>query len=172
LPNNHKDRFIISILLNILGQGMSSRLFVEVREKRGLAYMIRSGSVSYRDAGAVYVQAGLDPARLPTALKVIKVVLARLVGEPVTQNELKNAISSLQGRMALAMENSSTQAEWYSSQFLFSNRIETPEQVVVNLKKVTIKDVQRLAKTIFDFNKMYVATIGPVAKNKLISSLR
>lgn len=171
LPNNHPDRYATSVLLNILGSGMSSRLFVEVREKRGLAYMIRSSSSSYRDVGTVSVQAGLDPARLSEALQVIKAELQRLADEPVTAEELADAKTNIAGHMALSLEDSSNQAEWYARHFLFGTTIETPEQVVLKYKKVTIKDVQRMAKQLFDFKHMRLAAIGSVPKNTIIKML-
>ena len=168
LPNNHPERFAASIMLNILGAGMSSRLFVEVREKRGLAYMVRSGSTNYRDAGLAYVQAGLDPARLPEAFTVIKAELHRISHEPVTAAELRDAKSSLEGRLALNLEDSSAQAEWYSKQFMFGREIETPDDVVKKLKKVTVQDVQKVAARLFNMELMRVAVVGNLSKEKVL----
>lgn len=172
LPDYHPDRFAASILLNILGVGMSSRLFVEVREKRGLAYMVRSSSTGFRDVGVACVQAGLDPARLPEAFKVIKAELERIAAEPVTMEELRDAKSSLEGRLALSLEDSSAQAGWFAKQFLFSKKIETPEDVVKGLKKVTIADVQRVAARIFKLSEMRLAMIGNLSKEKVLEIIK
>lgn len=169
IPNNHPDRFALSLLLNILGVGMSSRLFVEVREKRGLAYMVRAGSGSYRDVGLCYIQAGLDPARLPEALKVIDTELARLVKEPVTKEEITNAKTSIAGRLALSWEDSSTQAEWFAKEFLFGKKIETPDEIVKKINKVTIAQIHTMAKKIFQRDAMRVAAIGPVTREQVLN---
>ena len=168
LPNDHADRFTASILLNILGGGMSSRLFVEVREKRGLAYMIRAGSTSFRDVGVISIQAGLDPSRLFEALQVIKAEVERIAKEPVTEEELNNAKTSLAGRLALGLEDSSAQAEWYGKQVLFNAKINLPRGVVEKLNKVTVKDVQKLAERLLVSPEMRLAIIGPVSKADVI----
>lgn len=168
LQNDHPDRFASSVLLNILGGGMSSRLFVEVREKRGLAYMIRASSMSFRDVGAATIQAGLDPSRLFEALQVIKAEVERIAKEPVTLEELNNAKTNLAGRLALSLEDSSTQAEWYGKQFLFNKKISLPKNVIDNLNKVTVKDVQRLAKQFFAMSEMRLAIIGPLSKASVV----
>jgi predicted Zn-dependent peptidase len=171
LPNNHKDKFAATLLLNILGSGMSSRLFVEVREKRGLAYMVSAGAANYRDTGAVYVQAGLDPARLKEALAVILAECERLADEPVTSEELKNAKSAISGGLALGLENSRVQAEWYAKQFLFNTKIETPDYALAKLNKVTVAQVQAVAKNLFKRSELRLALIGKVKKDDVLSYL-
>ncbi len=172
LPLNHPDRHALAVLSTILGGGMSSRLFVEVREKRGLAYMIRSGSSNYRDAGTTYVQAGLDASRLPEAIKTIRGEVSRIALEPVTAKELADAKSSMSGRMTLGMEDCSAQAEWFAKQFWFADKVQTYEEVLQKINKVTIADVQKVAKKIFDWNQVRVAVIGTVKKADLIKLLK
>lgn len=169
LHNEHPDRYTASILLSILGVGMSSRLFVEVREKRGLAYMVRAGSTSYRDVGVNHIQAGLDPARLFEAMQVIKAEIVRMCQEPVTVEELENAKSNLAGRLALSLEDSSTQAEWYGKQFLFNKKIELPEETMRKMEKVTREDIQRVAKKLFNMDEMRVSVIGPLPKAQVVA---
>ncbi len=174
IPNNHPDRFAASILLNILGAGMSSRLFVEVRERRGLAYMVHAASTSYRDVGLVYAQAGLDPARLKEALAVIQTEMMRMTTEPVSRSELKDAKSSMAGALALKLENSGFQAQWYAKEFIFSPTIETPEWVMTQIKKVTAAEVQRVAKKLFVGSQTRLAVIGPVgtvSKEKIMKMI-
>lgn len=172
LALGHPDRYALVVLLNILGGGMSSRLFVEVREKRGLAYMVRAGSSNYRDVGTAYIQAGLDPSRLPDAVAVIKEELKKICDELVSAKELIDAKTSISGRMTLGMEDSSAQAEWYAKQFWFANKIETFEQVLQKINKVTPKDVQRIAKKIFDWKQIRVAAIGPLKKQDIIKLIK
>ncbi len=172
IPDNHPDRFAVSILLNILGTGMSSRLFVEVREKRGLAYTVHAGSALYRDAGTLYVQAGLDPARFPEALAVIKTEIMRMTTEPILEQELRNAKTSMAGSLALRLESSNFQAQWYAKEFVFAPRIETPEYMIAQLKKVTIKEVQRVAKKLFVPPAMRLAVIAPFSKSHVLKMLK
>jgi len=172
LPLNHPDRYVLSVLLNILGGTMSSRLFVEVREKRGLAYMVRAGASNFRDVGTAYVQAGLDNSRLSEALKVIKIELQKISSELVSTKELSEAKSNISGRMTLGMEESNAQAEWFAKQYWFADKMETYEQVIKKINKVTAKDVVRLAKQIFVWEKLRMAAIGPVNKEQLIKILK
>lgn len=171
LPHNHPDRFALSVLLNILGGTMSSRLFVEVREKRGLAYMVRAGGQAYRDAGVVQIQAGLDPGRLSEALKVIKTEVKRIAEEKVTADELSDAKNNFAGRTVLALEDSSAQADWFAKQFLFNKQMETYEDVLKKIKKVTAADVLRVAKRLLVWKKVRLAVIGPVKKTEVIKML-
>lgn len=168
LPNNHVDRYALSVLLTILGGGMSSRLFIEVREKRGLAYMVRAGSSSFRDTGLCYIQAGLDPKRLGEAVKVIKDELHKIAVEEVSAQELRDAKSSITGRLALNMEDSSSQAEWYAKQFFFTSKICTPEEVSRKVKQVTIQQVQKVARDLFVWDQMRLAIISPYSKDKVL----
>lgn len=172
IKHNHPDRYAASVLLNILGGGMSSRLFVEVREKRGLAYVINVGGASFRDVGVANVQIGLDPSRLDEALKVIRQELVKLKDEPVSAKELENAKSNIAGRLALGMEDSSAQAQWFARQFWFSNKMETFETYIQKIKKVTAKDVKRLAGKIFDFDQMRLAVVGPESKEKILQVIK
>lgn len=172
LPLNHPDRHAASMLLHILGGGMSSRLFEEVREKRGLAYMIRMGNSVFRDVGSVYVQAGLDPARMAEAVKTIRFELNKIATEPVTTKELADAKSSVSGRMTLGMEDCSAQAEWFAKQFWFANKVQTYEEVLEKINKVTVADVQRVAKKFFDWNQARTAVIGTIKKADLIKILK
>lgn len=172
LNNTDKNRYAASLMINILGVGMSSRLFVEVREKRGLAYMVRAGSTSFRDVGSVHVQAGLDPSRLTEALQVIKAEITRMANEPVTDEELANAKSNISGRLALSLEDSSTQAEWFGKQFLFNDKIQLPEEVIKKINAVTKKDIQKIAKQIFDMEQLRLAIISPLPKEKVIDMVK
>ncbi len=171
LAYEDKRCYAAALLLNILGGGMSSRLFMEVREKRGLAYMVRAGSANYRDTGTVYVQAGLDVGRLEEAVKVIKLELTKISQNLVQPHELEEAKNNLIGRLTLAGEDSSTHAEWYSRQFLFFKKIESPFQFSNKLKKVTAKEVLNVAKDLFDFKQARLAVIGPSKKEDVLKML-
>lgn len=169
---NHADRYALSVLSTILGGGMSSRLFIEVRERRGLAYMVRSSIGTYRETGTFYVQAGLDPARIREAYKVIKDEFNKIIDTPVHAKELEDAKNNIAGSLALQMEDSHAQANWFAEKFLFASKMETYEQVVRQLKEVTIQDVQRVARKVLDFRKMRIAAIGSFDKAKFLSYLK
>lgn len=163
----HGDRYAATILLNILGGGMSSRLFVEVREKRGLAYMVTTGAMGFRDVGGIYIQAGLNALRLDEALQVIKTEVNKIKTEPVSQKELADAKSNIIGHLALAFENSGVQAEWYAKNFLFEGRLKAPEELIKKLKKVTAAQVRQVAQKYLDFKKARLAVIGPMSKSEV-----
>ncbi|MDO8509897.1 MAG: pitrilysin family protein [bacterium] len=171
LAYKDKKSYTAAVMLCILGGGMSSRLFVEVREKRGLAYMVRAGAGSYLDCGVVQIQSGLDPVRLNEALATIKSELNKIASVPVSKKELQNAKNSLIGRLALALEDSSTQAERTAKQFWFLNKLESFEEVKRKINAVEIKGVQSIAKQFFDWKKMHLAVIGSVKKEDIIKML-
>lgn len=171
LRHGHPEEYTLGILMNILGGTMSSRLFVEVREKRGLAYMVRAGASTFRDSGLCYVQAGLDPNRLQEALKVIKDELHKIATEKVTVQELRNAQNNIAGRVTLAMEDSSAQADWCAKGFLFNIKIETPEEVLRKYKRVTVDQVYKVAQKLLHWDQVRIAAIGPFTKEKIISLL-
>ncbi len=171
LRHGHPEEYALGILMNILGGTMSSRLFVEVREKRGLAYMVRSGSSAFRDSGLCYVQAGLDPGRMQEALKVVKDELHRIATEKVSLQELHNAQNNIVGRMTLAMEDCGAQAEWCAKDFFFNSGVETPEETMRKYKKVTINQVYKVAHKLLVWDQMRLAAIGPFTKEKVLTLL-
>ncbi len=155
-------RAIALALLNlILGGTMSSRLFIEVRERRGLAYSIQSGVNHYQEVGNLVIEAGLDKTRLAEAVQVILVELEKLKKDGVTGDELKWAKENFQGRFVLSCENSNFQADWYGKQALLMKKIETPEQKLKKLRAVSAADIQKIAQQVFDRRKLKMAVIGP-----------
>jgi predicted Zn-dependent peptidase len=167
----HPDSVAIDLLATILGGGMSSRLFTEVREKRGLAYMVSASTTKYRDAGIVYVRAGIDPSRLTEAMKVIQDELHKISERGVTELELKNAQNYLIGHMALELEDSFSQANWFAEKQLFAPKIETYDHVVKKIKKVTLQQVNRLTKRLFKSEEMRVGAIGPFTKDQFLNMI-
>jgi len=169
LAYQNKKLYAAMVMLNILGGGMSSRLFVEVREKRGLAYMVRAGMGSFRDCGAVQVQAGLDPARLEEAVLTICTEIKKIASAAVSKKELNDAKNNLIGRLALALEDSGVQAERTAKQFWFLPKVEDFSEVKKKVKLVTVSEVQKIAEELFDFSRMRLAVIGPLNKEKVLS---
>lgn len=153
--------FALTLLNIILGGTMSSRLFTEVRERRGLAYMVRSGLNNYQDIGNLVIQAGLDKNRLAEALKVILKELKKMKEKGVTAAELKMAKENIAGRLILNLEDSSAQAEWYGRQALLMKKIMTPEERLKKYQTTTLKDIKEAAENIFKLPQLRLAVIGP-----------
>ncbi|TAN33055.1 insulinase family protein [Patescibacteria group bacterium] len=168
---NDPIRYANAVLLTVLGSGMSSRLFVEVREKRGLAYMIHAGGVSHNETGVITINAGLDSNRLGEALSVIKSELKKIADKGISKKELDDAKTNISGRMALSMENSSAVAEWFARQHWFADKIETPEQQLEKIERVTAGQVRGAARRFFDWKRMRLAVIGPKSKEEILKLL-
>lgn len=157
----HKDAAALKVLAIILGGTMSSRLFLEVRERRGLAYSISCGTNPYQDCGNVTVHSGLAKERFHDAMKVIVAQLKRIKDKPVTSEELTRAKEYFKGRMVLNMEDSSRLADWYARQQLLQRRVETPRARIQKMFEVTKQDVQRVANDVFKRSGAAIAVIGP-----------
>ncbi|MEK7655186.1 MAG: pitrilysin family protein [Patescibacteria group bacterium] len=158
---SHEDAPVASLLADILGGSMSSRLFIEIRERRGLCYSIRASHESLQDTGVFSVTAGLDKKRFPEAVKAIMNEVRSMARKPVPLTEIRRAKDHVRGSIMLAFEDSATQASWYGRQWTFLKRLETPEEKLKRLEKVSAKDIQRVAKKIFDSKRMAAAVIGP-----------
>ncbi|MBI4994347.1 insulinase family protein [Candidatus Peregrinibacteria bacterium] len=169
LNHNSKHNPALGVLNTILGGSMSSRLFIKIRERLGLAYMVRSGVDSYRDTGYFYIRAGLDAKNIKRAIKVSKQEMEKILEKGVTDRELKDAKTHIRGGLALAMEDSSAQASWYAKEALFRDEIKTPEERLQEIEAVTNKDIKTVADKLFDFKKMRVAVIGEVETVKLLN---
>jgi len=168
LAHGHKDEAVLSVMNTILGGSMSSRLFITVRERNGLAYMVKSGSQPFMDTGYMYIRAGLDPKNINKAVALIKKEIEKISTVAVAKRELADAKTHLRGAMALNFEDSSSQANWYAKEALFSKTIETPEEYLERIDKVTEKDIMRVAKHIFKMSEMRMAIIGNVKKEEVV----
>jgi predicted Zn-dependent peptidase len=163
-----KENSVAAVMHTILGGSMSSRLFIQIRERRGLAYMIRSGMENFRDTGHFFVRAGLDPKNLNKAIDVIKKELEKIMTKGVTKRELADAKTHIRGGLTLALEDSSSQADWYAKQSLFMDKIRTPEEQLKKIDAVTNKQIIALAKRIFKMSEMRVAVIGDITKEDIL----
>ena len=157
----HKDMEALKLLGTILGGTMSSRLFVEVREKRGLCYTVRATVDSYDDVGMFTIRAGLDAKRLHEAMKVIMAEVKKIAKLGVTAKELAMAKDNLRGGILLQLEDSSNRAEFVGRQELFMHEVATPEERMKRFDAVTRGDIARVAKTVLDPKLMSAAGIGP-----------
>lgn len=161
LRRDHPDAWILSVLNAVLGDGMSSRLFLSVREEKGLAYDVSSGLVDYADAGAFEVSAGVDPDRLPAALEAILAELARLRDEPVPQEELDKAKAYLSGGLELRMDETRHLASWIGGQEALHDRVLTLEEALAEVASVSSSDIHRLAGQLFRDEGLRLAVVAP-----------
>lgn len=161
LPRAHPDRFALSLLNTILGDGMSSRLFLSVREDRGLAYDIDSSLAFLQDTGALTVYAGVDVYRATEALEAILTELTQLCETPVSEAELHKAREYTKGRLVLSLEDSYSQAAWVAYQAIFDRPFVTPEDIIRQYEAVTPADIQRVAQHLIQPERYNLAAIGP-----------
>lgn len=157
------DKYAVDIMNTALGRGMSSRLFTEVRERRGLAYSVGSGSSRYRDIGAVSVSAGVTREHQEEALQVIVSELQRIANEPMGDQELQRTKDYAAGSFRLGLETPMSFAQRFGGQLLQDGEIEPPDVTVQRLRAVTAADVQRVATRIFSNAKFSLAVVGPSA---------
>lgn len=165
IPRSDPDRFALRLLNVILGEGMRSRLFQLVREQLGLAYNVESYVSALQDTGAAGVDASVGPDRVEEAIGAILRELDRLRQEPVPEIELRKALDFVKGRLALTMEDSFTVAAWYARQQLLGPEMMNQEQVVKRYEAVQATDIQRLAQTIFQKERLNLAIVGPFSRN-------
>ena len=166
-PRNHKSNPAVAAMNTILGGSMSSRLFIQIRERRGLAYMVRSGVDNFRDTGYFYVRAGLETKNINKALGVIDSELEKIVKKGVTKRELKDAKTHIRGSLTLSLEDSSTQANWYAGESIFKDKIKTPEEKMTEIDNVSNDDIKAVADKIFKLNRKRVAVIGNIKKEEI-----
>ncbi len=159
----YSGRFAQSILSTILGGGMSSRLFIQVRERRGLAYSIHSGMERYQEVGYLSTYAGVDVKRADGAVSVILDEMYKLSSgkAPVSKSELTKAKEFLKGHLALALEDTKDVTSFFADQAMFVKEILTPEEIYKRVDRITIEDVLAEAKKLFVPERLNLAVIGP-----------
>jgi predicted Zn-dependent peptidase len=170
---SHPDRFALSLLSNILGGTMSSRLFLSVRERLGLAYYISSAYESSTDSGYFTVRAGVDtdPKKIEKTVKTIIGEIRKIRDKKVSDKELKKAKDNLRGRTALSLESSDEVASFLVGQELLKREIKKPQEILSEIDKVTVNDILRVAKDIFVDSKLNLAIIGPVEDTGFLEKL-
>ena len=161
LSMTHPDRYALDLLSVVLGDGMSSRLFMEVRERRGLAYDVHSSISAFSDCGALNIAAGVDPKKLYTAVETILSELRKL-REGVPEEELERAKRRMGGRLLLRMEDSRAVAAWAGSQEAMLGEVAGVDEVMGLMGAVTPGDVERVAKGLVAPERLNVAVVGPV----------
>jgi predicted Zn-dependent peptidase len=160
-PLDHPDRYILQVLSTVLGGGMSSRLFTEVRERRGLAYYVHAINHSYTDAGSFYSQAGVDISRIDEAVTTIVDQLKRIVDEPVPPDELEKAKNFAKGRFVLQLENPQGLLLFGLRREVLEGAAVEPDEVLAAIDAVTAEDVERVAREVLGSNALRLALVGP-----------
>ncbi|MDD3679339.1 MAG: pitrilysin family protein [Candidatus Shapirobacteria bacterium] len=160
LSRQDKRRFAQGLLNIILGGGMSSRLFQEIREKRGLCYSINSSTELFNEVGFFEITAGLNKERLAEAIREIKNQLFLLAEKRVKREELDKAKHFFEGKLFLSLEDSYKKAHFYGKQLLLEPDVKSADQVLKIIKSVDESDILSVAKEIFSPEKIKIALVG------------
>lgn len=171
LPLHHPDRHALSLLSIVLGEGMSSRLALELRERLGLCYDVNSYMNSFQDAGAFVLYAGVDPARAGKALAALLHELIRLRDEDVPDQELERAQALTKGRLLLRMEDTRAVCDWIGAQELINGRVLTVDEVAGRIDAVTPADLRRVAERLVVTQQLTLAVVGPFRSDRRFRSL-
>ncbi|PKB71410.1 MAG: hypothetical protein BZY87_06030 [SAR202 cluster bacterium Io17-Chloro-G6] len=170
LSLNHPDRYAFNLMNTILGDGMSSRLFLNLREEQGLAYDVQSSTSSFRDTGSLVVYCGVEPQKTNDAVKTI-VQEFKGMHEPPSEQELHKAKEYSKGRLLLRMEDTRAVASWLGVQELLQDNVRTADEVVDLLDAVNASDVARVSNELLDDSKFRLAVVGPRGGAKALTGL-
>jgi predicted Zn-dependent peptidase len=162
LPQNHPDRYAAYALNTVLGGSMSSRLFQNVREKRGLAYAVFSSLSAYEDTGSLSIYAGCGNDAVAELVDVVIAEVRRLKREPVPVDELRRAKDHLKGSLMLNLESTSSRMSHHARQEIYRDRADGLDEMLAAIERVTIDDVQRVAADLFAPNALGVTVLGDV----------
>jgi predicted Zn-dependent peptidase len=157
----HPDRYALQLLAVVLGGGMSSRLFTEVRERRGLAYYVHAANAAYTDTGSFYTGAGVDVTRIDEAIATIIGELRKVAAEKVPADEFEKAKGYAKGRFVLRLESPQALVQFGLRREVLENETEEPDDVLRELDAITSEDVQRVARDLLDERRLYLAVVGP-----------
>ncbi|OGY89144.1 MAG: hypothetical protein A3B30_01415 [Candidatus Komeilibacteria bacterium RIFCSPLOWO2_01_FULL_52_15] len=160
-PHRHKNLDALTLLSVIMGGTMSSRLFIQIRERKGLAYVIRSSAESFEDTGYFAVHAGLDKSRMDEAIKAIRDELVRMSRHGVSRDELRRAKDNIRGRLILKFERANSYLSYLMGQELLTNRILNLDERLRQLDAVTYDHVNRVARKVVSWKQANLGLIGP-----------
>jgi len=170
-PLNHPEEFKVKLLAVILGGAMSSRLFINLRERNGLAYYVKTSTEFHSDSGYLTTQAGVPVDKVELSIEIIKREYAKLRNELIPEAELTRAKDLLQGRLLLQMEASDNLANWYARQLVQRPDIITPQDFIEKIKAITVQDLQATAQKIFVNEGLNLALIGKTREQELLPLL-
>ena len=156
----------LSLLSGVLGAGMSSRLFIKLREEMGVAYYVRAHNDASLDHGSFQISAGVNNIRTEEVIKEILKECNDLILTKVSEEELNKVKSFIIGNMKMSLEATDDIANFYGGQELMKRELKTLEEKIKEIKKVTAVDIQKMAKVIFKTDNLNLAIIGPFKDNK------
>ena len=162
LPQNHPDRYVAYALNTVLGGSMSSRLFQNVREKRGLAYAVFSSMSAYQDAGSLSIYAGCGNEAVSELVDVVVAELRRVKQEPMGDDELRRAKDHLKGSLMLNLESTSSRMSHHARQEIYRDHADSLDEMLAAIERVTIADAQRLAAQFFSGDSLAATVLGNV----------
>lgn len=172
-PLGHPKKYALEVLSNLLGGSMSSRLFITLRERNGLAYYVRTGVSEYFDAGTLAAQAGVEKKNLPLALKLVLAEFAKIKDEGVGEEELKKAKENLKGHLILGLEDSREVASIYMMHELLENKIESVDTILSKIDAVSSQEIKEVAQELLQTNGLNLAIIGPFKdESQFLSELK
>jgi len=166
----HPKRFTLDLLNVILGEGMSSRLFTEIRDNRGLAYSINSYIEHFLDTGSITISAGVETKNLQVTIKAVLEELSKLK-EIIPESELIRAREFTKGRLLLRMEDSRSVAGWTGGQEILTGNILSVDQVISIIDAITTEELQQTARELFTGNQLRLAVVGPVPQDEPLAEL-
>jgi len=165
-PIEHKDEIILKLLSIILGGSMSSRLFISLRERSGLAYYVRTQAEFYSDTGYLTTMAGVPANKADEAIQIIFDEYKKMKEELVLEEELRRVKDMIKGKSIIQLELSDNVANWYAKQAVIRKSISTPEEYFKKLEEVTAGDIKRVANEVFVNKGLNLAVIGPFKDKK------
>ncbi|MCL6477023.1 MAG: insulinase family protein [Peptococcaceae bacterium] len=172
LPLDHEQIYVFQLVNTVLGGGLSSRLFQEIREQRGLVYSIYSYHSSYHDAGLFCVYAGLSRENMGPVLELIFKEINDIKNNGVSDGELRRAKDQLKGNLLLSLENVNTRMSRLGKSQLYLGKVVSPEEIVQRIEKVTIEDIKNLAGEKLDPDNFAMASVGPWDDCRLLEKAR
>ncbi|MDS1029067.1 pitrilysin family protein [Bacillota bacterium LX-D] len=171
LPQGHDDSYVLMVLNNILGGGLSSRLFQEIREERGLAYSIYSYCTNYFDSGLFTVYAGTSPNKAREVIGLILQEIAKVKQEGVTKEELNKTKEQIKGSLLLGVENVSNRMSRLGRTELCYQRVISAEEVIERTNAVTVEQIITLANELFKADRFSLTTIGPCVEDTYFTQI-
>ncbi|MDW7675536.1 MAG: pitrilysin family protein, partial [Bacillota bacterium] len=171
LPQDSDDIYKVHLINNILGGGLSSRLFQEIREERGLAYSVYSYHSAFRDCGLFTVYAGTSPDNAEEVTELVMQELNKIVKEGIPEKELKRTKDQIKGNIYLGLENVSSRMSRIGKSELCFNKLISPEEVIDNIVKVNTSQIIEMANNLFKPSKLAITTIGPSCNDDILGEL-
>jgi predicted Zn-dependent peptidase len=172
IASTDKRFMALQLLGNILGGTMSSRLFLQIRERMGLCYFIKAEVSGYEDISSFAVHSGLNKDKIYEALSAIKTELNRVKKDGITADELQKAKDNIRGRLILRLESPTSYLNFLAAQELLDKKIKDRQMTLQELEKITVSQINTLAKEVIDWNKSNLAIIGPFESgNKFLKIL-